>query len=188
MVNMINEDGSCVSLADARTFAFHQDPYKVAAPLFCPSCAPRPPCNLHIYVDSFFFHTRTASTWQVLRLARLPLAIACSQPFSPSCAAFNGDAVNNIQRYSVNLCGSRLRHHGAFVTLGQVHAVRSVYAYERPVVRALEDHLSGDAAVAASLAAAWHPPHTNRRRTSRSTPSSPAEARVPLLYPSLYPQ
>ena len=29
MVNMINEDGSCVSLADARTFAFHQDPYKV---------------------------------------------------------------------------------------------------------------------------------------------------------------
>jgi hypothetical protein len=29
MVNMINEDGSCQSLADARTFAFHQDPYKV---------------------------------------------------------------------------------------------------------------------------------------------------------------
>jgi hypothetical protein len=29
MVNMISEDGSCISLADARTFAFHPDPYKV---------------------------------------------------------------------------------------------------------------------------------------------------------------
>jgi hypothetical protein len=33
MVNMINEDGTCISLADARTFVFHQDPYKV--PFLC---------------------------------------------------------------------------------------------------------------------------------------------------------
>jgi hypothetical protein len=135
---MINEDGSCVSLADARTFAFHQDPYKArvttsahnfALPIFdlfevcftavfqfcfyaCflvslfafdsyPPPSPPPPPVL-LFQDGIYM-----AGWQFIHSqqfnASQPLASASVLHIKRLFSGFNGDAVDNIQRYSVNL-------------------------------------------------------------------------------------